>query len=202
MKQHISKPVKDELTKTLSTMDVVECSKFYGVSKRTIRRWQDSYGLGATKLGPQKKNIEKTCSVCSGRYMAARPHAKYCSSLCRLQGINREPYRRHDNEVKTIFSSYKKQIGCYLCRYNKCAGALVFHHVKPEDKSKPISSYDFCYKTDHWFVESQKCVLICHNCHSEVHELLRYNKEEYIRLFDRFNRKDSDGNAVDTPGSD
>lgn len=58
---------------------------------------------------------------------------------------------------------------CCICGYNKCNSALEFHHKNPKEKSFSISSntnvgFDKAVK------ESQKCILVCANCHREINE--------------------------------
>lgn len=65
---------------------------------------------------------------------------------------------------------------CQLCGYNKCIQALEFHHVNPEEKE-----LDFGINANRsWAAtreEIKKCVLLCANCHREVHAGL-YNLED------------------------
>lgn len=60
---------------------------------------------------------------------------------------------------------------CGLCGYSKCINALELHHVNPEEKEFSIS--DIGKKNIRaWNViaqELEKCVLLCANCHREVH---------------------------------
>lgn len=57
---------------------------------------------------------------------------------------------------------------CQICGYDKCIQALDFHHVNPEEKE-----FDFKGNTNRsWQAtrnEIQKCILLCANCHREVH---------------------------------
>lgn len=58
---------------------------------------------------------------------------------------------------------------CCLCGYNKAKAALELHHLNPEYKEFTISrclnrTWDILHK------EIQKCVLVCANCHREIHE--------------------------------
>jgi hypothetical protein len=55
---------------------------------------------------------------------------------------------------------------CILCGYHKCDAALHFHHVNGFDKEKGISRIRSWKKM---VLELDKCVLVCSNCHSEVH---------------------------------
>ena len=65
---------------------------------------------------------------------------------------------------------------CSICGYNKCPGALTFHHLDPSIKEFRIS-----LKQSFKAMKSEldKCILLCNNCHAETHE------EEYKRERDR-----------------
>lgn len=56
---------------------------------------------------------------------------------------------------------------CSLCGYNKCLAALEFHHV--EGKKEAPSSIIHSWSWERAKKELQKCVLLCSNCHREVH---------------------------------
>ncbi len=59
---------------------------------------------------------------------------------------------------------------CCVCSYNNCINALEFHHLDPMEK-------DFSYGEatanirawKHLVQEIRKCVLVCSNCHKEIH---------------------------------
>jgi hypothetical protein len=58
---------------------------------------------------------------------------------------------------------------CKICGYNKCNAALQFHHKNPAEKDFTISmatSWGF----EKIKSELDKCVLLCANCHAEVHQ--------------------------------
>ena len=46
-------------------------------------------------------------------------------------------------------------------------GALEFHHINPAEKDFTVGDRDF--KLKDCIEETKKCVLICANCHREVH---------------------------------
>src|SRR5574338_143642 len=57
---------------------------------------------------------------------------------------------------------------CQICGYDKCVNAFDFHHVDPMEKDFAISA-----KMTSWEAiekELSKCVLLCSNCHREVHD--------------------------------
>lgn len=55
---------------------------------------------------------------------------------------------------------------CLLCGYNRCSSSLHFHHVNPFEKSYSIST---CTSWKQLEKELPKCVLVCANCHAEIH---------------------------------
>ena len=62
---------------------------------------------------------------------------------------------------------------CWRCGYTKGAAGrrvLDFHHVNPESKCFPLDCRHIINRS--WtavFSEMSKCVLLCANCHREVH---------------------------------
>lgn len=57
---------------------------------------------------------------------------------------------------------------CQLCGYTG-QHALDFHHVDPNLKEKTISALIASRSWQRTVKEARKCVLICSNCHREVH---------------------------------
>ena len=58
---------------------------------------------------------------------------------------------------------------CCFCSYDRCIAALDFHHVDESSKSFGLSQNGLTRsweKTEH---ELQKCILVCANCHREIH---------------------------------
>lgn len=56
---------------------------------------------------------------------------------------------------------------CSVCGYNRYIGNLTFHHLNPEEKDFNVSGKSF--SIDSLKKEVDKCVLLCHICHGEVH---------------------------------
>jgi 5-methylcytosine-specific restriction endonuclease McrA len=59
---------------------------------------------------------------------------------------------------------------CALCGYDKSPRALVFHHIDPSQKDFGLSSRGLTRSWDAIKKEIDKCVLLCANCHAEVHD--------------------------------
>ena len=77
--------------------------------------------------------------------------------------------------VKTSRQQRKNDIlyvmgdSCSICGYNKCSTALELHHLNPEEKDFTIGTT----LNRAWEVldnELKKCILVCSNCHREIHE--------------------------------
>jgi hypothetical protein len=57
---------------------------------------------------------------------------------------------------------------CVICGYDKCPAALKFHHVDQSTKIFNISgSENRSWKS--LVEEIKKCILVCGNCHDEIH---------------------------------
>ena len=58
---------------------------------------------------------------------------------------------------------------CCLCGYNKWIGALEFHHLEKDDKSFGLSAKGLTRSLVRLKKEADKCILVCSNCHKEIH---------------------------------
>ena len=57
---------------------------------------------------------------------------------------------------------------CISCGYNKCLGALTFHHRNQKEKEYEIGSI-LDWNEELIINELNKCDLLCFNCHMELH---------------------------------
>lgn len=58
---------------------------------------------------------------------------------------------------------------CASCGYNRCIGALTFHHREPGGKDFGVSAKGYTRSWEKVRAELDKCILLCSNCHAEVH---------------------------------
>jgi predicted HNH restriction endonuclease len=58
---------------------------------------------------------------------------------------------------------------CELCGYNGCIDVLDLHHKDPSTKEFGISSSGLTRSWEKNKAEADKCVLLCANCHREIH---------------------------------
>lgn len=73
--------------------------------------------------------------------------------------------RRKLKEMAVAYKGGK----CCKCGYDKCLGALDFHHRDSNTKSFGISSKGLTYSFEKVKAELEKCILVCKNCHAEIH---------------------------------
>ncbi|HDQ26619.1 MAG TPA: HNH endonuclease [bacterium] len=58
---------------------------------------------------------------------------------------------------------------CSFCGYKKCEEALEFHHLDAKHKDFGISCKGYTRSWESVKEELDKCVLVCANCHREIH---------------------------------
>ena len=73
---------------------------------------------------------------------------------------------------------------CACCGYNKCIQALEFHHLDPNEKDFSFGSNSNRSWAD-TRNEIKKCILVCANCHREIH----YNLIDNSSLTSSFNEE-------------
>lgn len=71
-------------------------------------------------------------------------------------------------KIREMAVAYKGG-SCQSCGYNKCLEALEFHHLDPNQKDFAISQYGHCRSWERVQKELDKCVMLCANCHREIH---------------------------------
>ena len=56
-----------------------------------------------------------------------------------------------------------------ICGYDRYLGALDFHHLDPNKKSFGLSKKGLTHSWEKIKSEIDKCILVCANCHRELH---------------------------------
>lgn len=67
---------------------------------------------------------------------------------------------------------------CIVCGYNRCIQSLHFHHTDPREKDFTISGKTL--SLEKMKKEVDKCILVCSNCHTEIHNNI-INVNDYIK---------------------
>lgn len=85
----------------------------------------------------------------------------------------------HQADQRERLRAFKKKCveykggACIRCGYNRCLGALDFHHRDPAGKDFGIGQAQNRTFGSAVQAELDKCDLLCSNCHREAHEALR-----------------------------
>lgn len=143
------------------------CNKDFECKKSTAKYCSRHCENEARKIRIQQKkemkDTYKTCLICGKNFQpkSAAANQRTCCYECMPEGIQ---YSRSD-----FLNLIRKQRGgkCERCGYNKYLGALDFHHKDPSKKDFTVGDRDFRLKD--CIEETKKCILICSNCHREIH---------------------------------
>jgi hypothetical protein len=107
----------------------------------------------------------KICSICKDTKTLENfsgGNFSYCKKC------DSERVTTKQREVKRQCVEYKKG-KCEICGYDKSISALQFHHLDPSKKDFSISDRHFTSMNEIIKSELDKCILVCANCHCEIH---------------------------------
>lgn len=123
------------------------------------------------KLKTSHNAKENICQYCSKELI--NNQSKFCSlEHKQLYYVSNDYYEKRYSKGKHERNKLLEQLGnkCSICGYNKNSAALVFHHTNPKEKDFCISIKNCIFKKeDELQQEIKKCVLLCSNCHAELH---------------------------------
>ena len=123
------------------------------------------------RTNPLLKEEEKTCILCKKKFISNNIKRLYCYDCCPVGLTSAEAQRYKKRKVKSILIDYKGG-KCSICGYDKCQGALQFHHLDPKEKEFTFSHVnlnDTNFSIEKMKEEADKCILVCANCHFELH---------------------------------
>lgn len=88
------------------------------------------------------------------------------------EGQKQKRFLRNRMDRKSYIKKLKAEAGgkCTKCGYNKSLNSLHFHHVN-DDKEGNVSRLAAMGCFARARAEARKCVLVCANCHGEIHEV-------------------------------
>lgn len=76
--------------------------------------------------------------------------------------------QKRRKKVRSMSIAYKGG-KCTRCGYDRCMDALEFHHTDPSQKDFGLSGQGHTRSWKRVQEELDKCVMLCANCHREVH---------------------------------
>lgn len=149
-------------------------------SGSTVRFWMKKYGLtpNSNKGGRQATHaITNDCKIClrcnneqsisqyrkrNDRNSAYSPYCRACEA--------KDTYHRYDDIKRQLveFSGGK----CKLCEQTYPIAVYSFHHTGKEHKDFNLADKRHA-SLESSLRELKKCILVCRNCHAEIHEYMK-----------------------------
>lgn len=125
----------------------------------------------------KNKNQIRTnvCAKCGKEFI---PHQfgegrRYCFD-CVPDGLSTGAEIR--KQIKKWSLEYKGN-KCSICGYDKCIEALEFHHIDMSEKEFNLSDRNLKLDWQEIKRELDKCIVVCANCHRELHAKQKYEGE-------------------------
>jgi hypothetical protein len=162
-----------------------QISKLTGKSLTSVRYWakkhniksdfvtfkeKDKVEYGETRFCPRCKKDVDTNQFYQRR--GRENSSTYCKTCTSEQTLERT------RNLKSQMVEYKGGC-CVRCGYKKYQGALEFHHTDPNEKDfnpSRLKNYSFNEILKN---ELNKCILVCSNCHREIHDEIIKQKETH-----------------------
>ena len=108
------------------------------------------------------------CIVCDTSLKGRQTH--FCSPTCKNryhQSYDAQKRRRIIRKIELVKTTGGR---CTVCGYNKNLAALTFHHTDQDEKDFKLDMRSMSNRSlEAVLVELEKCILICQNCHAELH---------------------------------
>ena len=154
----------NQINQNLSTWQIAAQSN---TTQANVRYWLKKYNLQTIRTINKESKL-KLCPKCNiskpkSEFYQSKKSSSYCKSCIVESNLERQ------RNTKSLAVEYKGG-KCSICGYNKSMAALEFHHINPNEKDKDYfnmrGGLSPKLKT-----ELDKCVLLCANCHREIHHL-------------------------------
>lgn len=117
------------------------------------------------------KNLKQICDIlnrtknCVKKYIVNYNSKRNYKNITKVQSVVQW---RQRTKLKLV--NYKGGC-CSKCGYNKCSDVLQFHHLDPKEKDFNIGGKSWSFEK--LKSEVDKCILLCANCHIELHKEIR-----------------------------
>ena len=119
----------------------------------------------------------KFCEICEEKFETKSSTRIYCYECSGDSTRQDNNTRKHQKTIlrRSMKLQAVKLLGgkCCKCGYNKCIDALEFHHENQDEKEFKLGSGNTMSWKD-YKSEAMKCILVCSNCHKEIHSEIGY----------------------------
>lgn len=82
-------------------------------------------------------------------------------------------------KIKEMAIEYKGG-KCCICGYKRCNSAFDFHHLDEKNKKFGLGLNGLTRSWERTRQEIDKCILVCANCHREIHEGITQPPKEIL----------------------
>ena len=124
--------------------------------------------------------MKKLCEICGSEFDTQSVTRIYCYACSGDSTRSKYKTRKHQKTVlrRSMKLQGIKMLGgkCSRCGYDRCVDALEFHHVNPVEKEFKLGSGN-TMSWQEYKRELAKCILVCSNCHKEIHSEIGYKNE-------------------------
>src|SRR4030042_3744584 len=134
--------------------DMKEICKRLNRSVRAIQHKGIRLGLSRPRFPSNNPSNKQSRKVIDKRYYEKNKKKVYQRKMARRRKIKQEMVNLLGGKCKS-------------CGYNKCIDALDFHHLG--DKEGHVTTLLKNESRQKVLKEAKKCILLCANCHREVH---------------------------------
>jgi len=155
----------------------IKIGELLNIHRTTVPKWIKKYGIDDLRNGHcGDKIFNDKCKLC-GKDINYNPSNRSCCPTC----VTR--IRRYRLKKKAVEYKGNK---CEICGFDESLAAMEFHHSS-ENKDFEIS--DMNHKSwDFIKPELDKCVLICSNCHRQIHS--KYDDLGFLDFIQQYSKKD------------
>lgn len=112
---------------------------------------------------------------------------RYCKECHRKKNQrhyqnNKKKYKtsanKHKRDRRSWYQEIKSTLKCFICSEDK-PWRLGFHHLDPTEKELEISLMISKGTSKQKIIEEMnKCIVVCHNCHADIHHKLNNQRSE------------------------
>jgi hypothetical protein len=108
------------------------------------------------------------CIVCG--VLLQGKQTKFCSATCKNKHHQSYEAQKRRGLARKLELVETAGGCCSICGYRKNLAALAFHHTISVDKDFKLDMRSLSNRRlENVLTELDKCILVCHNCHAELH---------------------------------
>ena len=113
-------------------------------------------------------NRSPNCIICGASLCGKQ--SMFCSARCKNK--HHQSYVSQKSRGLARKIELVKAAGgcCSICGYHKNLAGMAFHHTDLAEKDFKLDMRSLSNRTmESVLAELDKCILVCHNCHAELH---------------------------------